>query len=604
MELDEALMKLGKFGKWQMQMWIIICISFNWTYAWHFFAIVFIGEIPNEFYCKFNDTVQSLNDTIPRVDLGDGLSGWAQCEKFIYPGDYTDRNTTQCDNGYSYNKPREELETMVTEWDLVCDREIMITNVHTVFVVGLMLGGIVFTALSDKLGRKPIHVFCHFLTGAAGISSAVVPDYYIFMGLSFVRGFALQGIMLTGVVVAAELFPSVMRLKMATCVQFFWGTGLMGLALWAYFLPNWRTMLIGISIPSFFALVLICIIPESMVWLISTDKPEKAERILRRASLTNNIDDMPAQILTPRRGSGTGSTGGVSNGSLPGKKGSIASGGSSLKFTDLFKTNKMRTITIVTILYWFFTNVTYFGVSLGTGALEGDSYVNFAINGAVEIPAAIICLFVLPRFGRTRPLLVFHSICGAALIAQAFTPKFVDNGDGTRTDLGPLLLTFYFIAKFAISGCYLITLFFTPELFPTALRNLCLGLASTSGIIGATVAPYISYLEPIAVWLPYTVFGALSICGGILVQLLPESINLPLPETIEDVEAFPRRPSRPSKVLKDDVSTFLHDKYGADSNLKNPNENVTNGVPKSDSQPYMSTGQSNPAYDSYYDDKL
>ena len=43
-------------------------------------------------------------------------------------------------------------------------------------------------------------------------------------------------------------------------------------------------------------------------------------------------------------------------------------------------------------------------------------------------------------------------------------------------------------------------------------------------------------------WLPGVLFGALAIGGGLLALFLPETLNRPLPQTIEDIENWSKKP--------------------------------------------------------------
>ena len=45
-------------------------------------------------------------------------------------------------------------------------------------------------------------------------------------------------------------------------------------------------------------------------------------------------------------------------------------------------------------------------------------------------------------------------------------------------------------------------------------------------------------------WLPGPLFGILSVAAGLLVLLLPETLNRPLPQTIEDIEAWSASPKK------------------------------------------------------------
>ena len=40
----------------------------------------------------------------------------------------------------------------------------------------------------------------------------------------------------------------------------------------------------------------------------------------------------------------------------------------------------------------------YYGLSLISGTLAGNLYINFALSGAVELPSIIICAILLKRY--------------------------------------------------------------------------------------------------------------------------------------------------------------------------------------------------------------
>ena len=48
-------------------------------------------------------------------------------------------------------------------------------------------------------------------------------------------------------------------------------------------------------------------------------------------------------------------------------------------------------------------------------------------------------------------------------------------------------------------------------------------------------------------WLPGLLFGALAIGGSLLILLLPETLNRPLPQTIEDVENWSKKQPKADK---------------------------------------------------------
>jgi len=80
---------------------------------------------------------------------------------------------------------------MYVQWDLVCDREYLKDLSQTILVIGVIFGAIVFTSLSDHLGRKPVFLFTQWALVIVGVANAFVPNYHVFLVLRFCTG-ALQ----------------------------------------------------------------------------------------------------------------------------------------------------------------------------------------------------------------------------------------------------------------------------------------------------------------------------------------------------------------------------------------------------------------------------
>ena len=77
---------------------------------------------------------------------------------------------------------------MLLQWDLVCDRNLLVDTSQFAFNFGVMVGAIVFTILSDRIGRKPVILGCQYIM--IGISLVIVfsPNYITFVVLRFVQG--------------------------------------------------------------------------------------------------------------------------------------------------------------------------------------------------------------------------------------------------------------------------------------------------------------------------------------------------------------------------------------------------------------------------------
>lgn len=63
-----------------------------------------------------------------------------------------------------------------------------------------------------------------------------------------------------------------------------------------------------------------------------------------------------------------------------------------------------------------------------------------------------------------------------------------------------------------------------------------MGFVSTMARIGSMAAPAVLILDEILPALPSIVYGGSAVVAGLIAFLLPETLNVPLPDTIEDVE--------------------------------------------------------------------
>lgn len=63
-----------------------------------------------------------------------------------------------------------------------------------------------------------------------------------------------------------------------------------------------------------------------------------------------------------------------------------------------------------------------------------------------------------------------------------------------------------------------------------------MGFVSTMARIGSMAAPAVLILDEILPALPSIVYGGSAVVAGLIAFLLPETLNVPLPDTIEDVD--------------------------------------------------------------------
>lgn len=94
------------------------------------------------------------------------------------------------------------------------------------------------------------------------------------------------------------------------------------------------------------------------------------------------------------------------------------------------------------------------------------------------------------------------------------------------------------IGKFGIAASFAVFYVFVGELLPTVLRSQAMGIASFIAGIGLLTFPYIVHLAVYSRVLPLIVMGSLSVAGALTSVFLPETLNIHLPQTIEEGELF------------------------------------------------------------------
>src|SRR6218665_165740 len=100
----------------------------------------------------------------------------------------------------------------------------------------------------------------------------------------------------------------------------------------------------------------------------------------------------------------------------------------------------------------------YYAMSLNTGALSGDIFINTAISGAVEVPALVICALLLGWRVTGRRLSCSISFVGAGISSIICIPLIL-YGNHTLPTIEILIIN-YFIHLFLYSSIYQIIYLF------------------------------------------------------------------------------------------------------------------------------------------------
>ncbi|XP_076278344.1 organic cation transporter [Lasioglossum baleicum] len=554
MAYDDVILRMGEFGQYQRRIYLLLCLPAI-SCAFHKMAGVFLSakmdsrcllpdesadnatyllpqNVINESYpwdtefkdwsqCYRLDVHSIFNETtIDRyVDTGDG-----PIQKPFSPYGLNTQGLQKCE-GYVYNTSMYK-STTTSEWNLVCDRAWLSATGDSLFMVGVMLGSMIFGGLSDNYGRRPIFFLSLVIQLVGGILVAVAPEFISYVIFRLIVGSTTSGVFLVAYVIALEMVGPRKRLVAGVGCQLFFTTGYILLDGFAYVIRDWRMLQIAITVPSIVFLLYWWFIPESARWLLTTGRVQEAKDILQRASLENGVE-MPSEALDTLLNSCEDSAPDYKKPSL----------------FDLFRYPNLRRKSVLLFFNWLVNSGTYYGLSWHVTNLSGNVYINFLISGLVEIPAYTFLIFTLNRWGRKIILCGCMLISGVALLGILFVPA----------DTQWLVVCLAMIGKLTITSSYGAIYIFTAEQFPTVIRNHGLGACSTFARIGGVIAPYVIHLSNIWMPLPFVIFGSCVLTGGVMSLLLPETLNKKLPESIQDGELFGKKPSKKEKKQQLDI---------------------------------------------------
>ena len=123
----------------------------------------------------------------------------------------------------------------------------------------------------------------------------------------------------------------------------------------------------------------------------------------------------------------------------------------------------------------------YYGLSLNSTSLAGDIFLNFSLVTLAEMPGYFLAYIGMKFIGRRSTLAASLIIGGLACLSSSFSSSF------------PSLQTvLYLVGKFGATAAFGTTYLYTSELFPTRVRNVCVGLSSMCGRVGAMLSPYVA----------------------------------------------------------------------------------------------------------------
>uniref|UniRef100_A0A2R5L9S5 Putative organic cation/carnitine transporter n=1 Tax=Ornithodoros turicata TaxID=34597 RepID=A0A2R5L9S5_9ACAR len=515
MTFEDALHEIGGYGRFNKTVLTAVVVIGTWHVTLGYFGHLFPLLTPESQWCLVGG---NGSDSLDLPGMPRGPCQFVAATNSVSNMSAVVNKDGTCDTGWVYDM-NELFVTVTMENNWVCGESNKLYTIHTCHWIGSLVGFLVSGFVADRFGRKRTVIGLLAVTIIANLGCVFFASHLSFYMFRFLAGAGTYTSSTSSFILVMEYTVATRR----TLVAFIWGVSWTFLATaypwYAYYISNWRGLLLTTVALDVILLVLYWWAPESSSWLMARGKKEKALALLMRIAKFNGkvvrADHLETVLF---RAYGTDMWGEVNP---DGSKRSFFRNTMALLETPRIRRNTLLVLVIQSLI----TLCGYVG-SLQLGRMGLDVYATYSVASAFEFPMNIFCIVALDRVGRRWPNVAFVFIGGiTCLVMTVVQPE---------STVWTLVMAVMFMTCF--SGAFNITYQVCSEIFPTVVRARAVLLQRVTGelgsILGTEVAATVEYNR----YMPLLICGVLSVISSFLLLFLPETVGIPLPQTIEDGE--------------------------------------------------------------------
>ncbi|XP_065355054.1 organic cation transporter-like protein [Calliphora vicina] len=534
LEIDKILEKCGDCHRLQALMLLLFCII-NLLSSMHYYSQTIISFTPT-YWCA-SDTPENFTHPFP-----------APLTSSCLP--LENANTNSC---ASYNY---ELfmgyESFTSELDWICANAWKLTLGQSMFFVGSVVGSLVFGILADIVGRLPILIVANMVAMMGNILTIFGTELITFSLFRFISGLATDSnFVMMYILVMEYLRPSLRTVGLSICIGLFYCLGSMSAPWIAVLMHSWRGFLLATSIPLITVPLFYFVVPESVQWLISKQKYDKAVECLQRVAKINGkvVDES------------------IYNEFIEECKRSQLHTKVAPNLWGLFATPRLRRNTLILFFKSMVITLCYDAVSRNVQGLGISPFVMFTLSATSILPACLLLIALQDRIGR-KAMASMSLLLSGIFISCTGIILFTNVQSSSEQNVA-LVVALSVIGRFGVTVAYNSGAQYATELIPTCVRGQGVAAVHVMGYAFTFFSSYILHTRQYFSPLPEIILGLISLLGGSLCLLLPETLNRTLPTSLEDGEnfgknerwfmfSFMERRSQSVDTLAPSTSTNLH----------------------------------------------
>ncbi|XP_069960389.1 solute carrier family 22 member 3 [Cherax quadricarinatus] len=315
----EDLMELvGTGGRWNITI-IILSTLCSFVSPFQLISYQFLGATPDH-WCHIAPLVEAnwthqqiLDFAIPHSSKDNTTEQRASC--LMYDHNYTlaahlgyhqtmnnlhlfsngQADTVAC-KSRDFNHSQYE-STVVTQWDLVCERRALYSTTQAVTQIGKLVGSFIFGFVIETLGRRTSVLLSGALTMVTGFLISLSPSITFYIVMRGVITAVASGYYMGCLILSLEISSPKQRTYVGAFMSAPWALGYMILPGIAYLIRPWQWLQTAFTFPTFLFIIYICMLPESPRWLMTQGRHTEALRILTWAAAVNGNKLPPDTVV-------------------------------------------------------------------------------------------------------------------------------------------------------------------------------------------------------------------------------------------------------------------------------------------------------------------